>query len=61
MYVTNCHMYTLCNTTDLLPVPFCPCPQGMLVLCLAVGKIDVGYPPSIPPDLPGDLRDFLNK
>lgn len=34
---------------------------GMLVLCLAVGKIDVGYPPSIPPDLPGDLRDFLNK
>ncbi len=36
-------------------------PQGMLLLCLAEGKLDISYPPAIPQDLPDPLRDFLAK
>jgi len=35
--------------------------QGMLILCLAVGKMDISYPPSLPEELPGNLQDFLAK
>ena len=34
--------------------------QGMLVLCLCRGKLDVS-PTTIPDDLPDNLRDFLHK
>jgi len=34
---------------------------GMLILCLAVGKMDISYPPSLPEELPGNLQDFLAK
>ena len=34
-------------------------PQGMLLLCMAVGKLDISYPPSIPEHLPPTLKDFL--
>ena len=36
-------------------------PQGMLLLCMAVGKLEISYPPSIPEHLPPTLRDFLAK
>ena len=36
--------------------------QGMLILCLAVGKMDINYPPSsFPMELPDTLKDFLAK
>ena len=36
--------------------------QGMLILCLAVGKMDICYPPSsFPMELPDTLKDFLAK
>ena len=35
--------------------------QGVVLLCLAVGKLEVNYPPSIPDHLPPSLRDFLAK
>ena len=30
-------------------------------MCMAVGKLDISYPPSIPEHLPPTLRDFLSK
>lgn len=36
--------------------------QGMLILCLSVGKMDINYPPaSFPMELPDTLKDFLAK
>ena len=35
------------------------CVQGMLILCLCRGRLDVS--PSIPDNLPDGLRDFLHK
>ena len=35
--------------------------QGMLLLCMGVGKLEISYPPSIPEHLPPTLRDFLAK
>ena len=32
-----------------------------LLLCMAVGKLDISYPPSIPEHLPPTLRAFLAK
>ncbi|XP_064390621.1 eIF-2-alpha kinase GCN2-like isoform X2 [Halichondria panicea] len=34
---------------------------GILLLCMAAGRLDVGYPPTIPHDLSDSLKDFLLK
>ena len=62
------HLHFVRSQLLLLCVSLCaispPSPsfmQGMLILCLAVGKMDISYPPSFPMELPDSLKDFLAK